>query len=328
MNSIPYYYIILLVILVIIIMIVISSISCNTKEEIEVVKSKNLQVKDNKIITSVVKNVTQNNCYILDTTSINKNSGYSISGKFTNSHITLYDFEENICYSKNLNGYLNITLASNKSILPSLYKLSKYKNTTISLTEGEKYRIVIDKFEDIKTKKIEANYDIILNEFSQENSRTINLIGFTEYDLNRYSVKFIENIKEMKAKNTEKNFSRVYPINTTSFEEWSFRGEGKYLITNVENLYNYKIKFINPNKEDISSISSSENPNIKFTVVENPNLIITNSDYVKENKDINTEYIDFITSPNNLIDIYINGKKHNKINYTYSINNKILIYRI
>jgi hypothetical protein len=120
----------------------------------------------------------------------------------------------------------------------------------------------------------------------------------------------------------------MYPINTTSFNEWSFEGEGKYLITNVENIYNYNIKFINSDIEQIQSISTKENPNIKYTIVENPKMLITNIDYIKENKNINTEYIDFITSPNNLIDIYMNGKKHKKVNYTYSINNKILIYKL
>jgi len=336
MSSIPYYYIIILAILIIIILIVISSISCNTKEDVEVIKTKNLDIKNNKIFTSILKNSIKNNCYILDITNVNKNSGYSIAGNFIDSHITFYDSEEKIYYSKKINGYFNLTLTSNKSILPSLYKLSKYKNMTIPLIEGEKYRIVIDKFEDVKSIKIEANYDIIFSEFSTpvsiNTTESRNLIGFTEYDLNLYSIKYIENMnfgtKLLKSKSIEKEISRMYPINTTSFNEWSFEGEGKYLITNVENIYNYNIKFINSDIEQIQSISTKENPNIKYTIVENPKMLITNIDYIKENKNINTEYIDFITSPNNLIDIYMNGKKHKKVNYTYSINNKILIYKL
>ena len=81
--------------------------------------------------------------------------------------------------------------------------------------------------------------------------------------------------------------------------------------------------------EDVIKVRpSNSNPEIAIREISNPNINIKNFNYTPEYKDINTEYLDFITSPNYLMQKFLYGKKTKDINYSIPMNNKILIYKI
>jgi hypothetical protein len=312
MNSnIPYQFILLLIIFVIIAIIFISSINYNDEDNqkglVKSVKNKSI----NQI--NVVKPEINNNCYILNINTAQQNIGYSLSGIFTNSCVSIYKngvrVTNYIC-----DGNKNIILTCNENILSPLYRLSKYKSMTIPLEKGESYKIVIDYIKDVKIKQYSVNIDINFEPILC-NYPTIN--AYNEYDI------------DLEVKKIYENAERCHFENYKSPSEWHFYKNGaKYVLVMIKNRGNYNIVINSEDEELLEYNTSSEPIEIVYRELINPNIKLINLDYVAVKRDINTEYIDLVTSPNYLLQKFLYGDKYKNINYSMYISNKCMIYKI
>ncbi len=307
-----------LIILVIFILVLISSIPYSVNNDKEEVKINTRSIGSNKPYDMISMRLEiKHNCNILNINSMNKNIGYSIVGNFNDSCISIYKNGERV-HSIIANGYKNIIIGSNHNILTPLIKLSKYKNILISLENENDYVIVFDKAEEISVKNYIVNQEIL---FTQIPINYNIKHGFNEYDIQYLTNKYIG------IKNIENEVEKVHLSHYKKFDEWEFKGEGQYIMSIVENSYNLDI--IDKSTNEITKIrKNNQSPEIFFKTLINPNILIKNLDFILDKKDINTEYIELINGPANLVERFMKGKKSKKINYTMMINNKICIYKV
>lgn len=310
MDIIPYQFILVLIIAIIFVIIILTSISYN--EDDSVVKSTK-QVKNKSFKnTQIIRPEIINNCYILNINNMNMNTGYSISGIYTNSCISIYKNDERITNYK-CNGDKNIVLSCNENVTIPLYKLSKYKVLTIPLEEKENYKIVIDYIKDVKIQQYNVNINI---DYIPMTLNYPKIDAYNEYDIDFEVRKKYSNIK------------REHFDNYKSPSEWFFYKNGtRYVLVTVKNRGNYDIIF-NDREEVIEYRTTNRDVELIYTEIENPNIKMTNLDYIAVKKDINTEYIDLVTSPNYLLQKFLYGDKYKDINYNMYISNKCIIYKI
>jgi hypothetical protein len=93
----------------------------------------------------------------------------------------------------------------------------------------------------------------------------------------------------------------------------------------VTETFNYDLN-VNSNIYNIRS--SAKTPSIQITYIKNPRIEIKNGEIKENKKDINREYVEFITTPNNLVNQFFNGKKNVEKDFSQVINDKILIFRL
>ena len=313
MDIIPYQFLFLLIVCVALIIILISSIYYTDEDDtVNIKKSKslkNLNISNLQIIRPEIVN----NCYILNINELNKNIGYSISGIFTNSCISIYKNNERITNYK-ANGERNIVLACNENVLSSLYKINKYKTITIPLQEGENYKVVIDYIKNVKVQQYTVNIDI---NYTPLEIKYPKISAYNEYDI------------DLETRKTYNNIERQHFDNYKSPSEWFFYKNGaRYLFVTVKNSGNYNIIDNNESEETYEYRDGREVAELEYKEIDNPNIKMVNLDYVAVKKDINTEYIDLVTSPNYLLQKFLYGDKYKDINYNMYISNKCIVYKI
>jgi hypothetical protein len=319
--SISYIMILIIIILVILVIIIISSISYSGVEEDEnVLKTKKFPLT---MKLSEMKNIRpeiKHNCNTLKISQMSYNYGYSIIGHFNESCFSIYKNGERI-YSRIVNGDYNIVFSSNYNILTPLIKLSKYKNIVIPLENNFDYVIAFDKAENIEIKNYIVNQNISFNEIPINYETSY---GFNEYDIHFLTSKMIAFKSNIKDINTE--IEKVHLSHFNKYDEWEFNREGNFVMSIIYNLYNLDI--INKNTGEIIEIRKNEKqPDINFIELNDPNIIIKNLDFIGDKKDINTEYIELINGPLNLVERFLKGKKSKKINYSMLINNKVIVFK-
>jgi hypothetical protein len=314
MNNIPYQFILFLIVFVILAIIFISSVYYNNDED-TTVKNLSKNVIKNKSVNQIsfIKPEINNNCYILNISSSKENIGYSLSGIFTNSCISVYKNGERIT-NYICNGSKNIVFSCNENILTPLYRLSKNKSMTIPLEKDQSYKIVTDYIKDVKMQQYTVNLDIDFVPIPQNYPI---ITAYNEYDI------------DLEVKKSYENAERQYFSNYKSPSEWYFYKNGaRFVLAMVKNRGNYNIILNSENEELIEYNTSSEPIEIIFRELENPNIKLINLDYIAVKKDINTEYIDLVTSPNYLLQKFLYGDKYKDINYSMYISNKCMIYKI
>ena len=133
--------------------------------------------------------------------------------------------------------------------------------------------------------------------------------------------------KSMKEESDVKKLDKIYISHFNKYDEWELNKEGEYIISIVNNLYNFDIK--DKRNNEVIKIRKSDNPpEIIFKRIHNPNIVIKNLDFINDKKDINTEYIELINGPVHLVERFLKGKKSRKINYSMLINNKINVFKV
>jgi len=310
-NIIPYQFILVLIIVIIFIIIILTSVSYNNEDETIVKSIKNFKSKGMNN-TQIIRPEIINNCYILNINDMNMNTGYSISGIYTNSCISVYKNGERITNYK-CDGYKNIVLSCNENITTPLYKLSKYKVLSIPLKEKENYKIVIDYIKDIKVQQYNVNINI---DYTPIPLNYPKIDAYNEYDI------------DLEVRKNYSNIKREPFDNYKSPSEWFFYKNGaRYVLVTVKNKGNYDI-ILNDKEEVTEYRTTNRDVELIYTEIENPNIKMINLDYIAVKKDINTEYIDLVTSPNYLLRKFLYGDKYKDINYSMYISNKCIIYKI
>ena len=117
MNNIPYQFILFLIVFVILAIIFISSVYYSNDED-TTVKTLSKSAIKNKSVNQIsfIKPEINNNCYILNISSAKENIGYSLSGIFTNSCISVYKNGERVT-NYICDGSKNIVFSCNENIL-------------------------------------------------------------------------------------------------------------------------------------------------------------------------------------------------------------------
>lgn len=298
-------YIILFIVIFIVILtiIIISSIFYDSEDNV-VKATKSLKVEPYSV--NSIKPQIEYNSYSFTTSAIDSNLTYILNGNFNKSCLSLY-VDNQHTYSQIYDGPLSIILLSNLNLTTSSFKNSKFRTTILPLDVGKEYKVVVNRVNDLNILNYKVNYNIVNNNITFEKKQSL---GVNEYDLEMYGRQTISNIEK-----------RVYPKLSNKYSEFIFNESGKFAIVYAENYANYNINDIS-SKQDLNSIS------VKIAYFDNPNLTITNLDYQEDNKDINTEYIDFITAPNYLLNNFLYGKKKKIINYNNTISGHIVIYKL
>jgi hypothetical protein len=306
MEYISFLTIFLFIILVILLIVVISSISYSDSS-VEKGSKVNSKIKSSKLdpmsVTSIAPNF-ENSYYYFTTVNITESIGYSVSGKFHNSCISIYDLTQGSrLYSTIYNGGCNLVFTSNLNLTNSLFKLSKNKSYLLPLDNGHEYKIIISNVSNIAIKNLTVNYDISFKPIVYEYPQSV---GLTEYDLWDY----IRN-------NNLQEGVRVYP-----------KALMKENLLHVDKISNYKIVLVNGlTNFEINGkvfVKHSE-PFIEVLSLNNQKVTINNRDYTPSGKNVHTDYIDFITGPNYLLNKFLNGSEERIINYSNIVNDKIIV---
>ena len=318
MYNVSFLTILIVIIIIIIFIIIISSLSYDDNVTTDTkVKSKSLiNIFNTNYSQITIKPSQKFKTLYFDTILINKNITYILKGNFSNSCISIYDVtddKEERIFSKNYDGPHSILFGSNLNIISPLIKGNKSKSSLFPLKLDKKYRIVFNNSNDINIQKYLVNYDISYKEIIYDYPKSI---GLNEYDLELY---FRQNI--LNENILESNIERLHLKNPNSYNIWEINSIGKHAILLVKNFYNYKIN------DDVYS-KNNKVPEIEIKYLDDIDFKIFNLDYIENKKDINTEYIDFITSPKYLIDKFLYGSDSKKINYSYFIGDKVLIYKL
>jgi len=102
-------------------------------------------------------------------------------------------------------------------------------------------------------------------------------------------------------------------------------GSGEHLVIIPENIYNLDIDI---NGQNYNTKNSGQQAMFNILNITDPNITVYNLDFITKIKDINQEYLDFITSPNYLMNKFIYGSKTKKSDFISQVNNKIIIYKL
>lgn len=307
-----YITIIIFIVSVIIIIIILASIYYNGNDEDVQKMSKSF--REEPISVSIIKPEIEYNTYVFKTLEIDSNISYIVNGNFSRSSISLYLLDTNEReYTQIFDGDFSVIFTSNLSLSSPSFKLAEHKCLLIPLTMGKKYKICINKVNNLKVLAYKVNYRVSHSPFYLFDKD--GTIGTGEYDIETYVRQSMPQIK-----------SRVYPKIYNHPNKWIFREDGKYIILYINNLYNFNIEG-NDNINVTARYTKKGNVTYEIIEVTNPSILITNLDYQEEVKNINTEYIDFITAPNYLMNRFLNGVQKKNINYSNLISDKILIYK-
>lgn len=318
MYNVSFLTISIVIIVIIIFIIIISSLSYDDKyTTVEEVKSKSLTgiFATDYSKTTIKPSQKFRSCYF-DTILINKNITYILNGNFYQTCVSLYDItddKEERIFSRVFDGSYSILFGSNLNIISPLIKGNKNKSSLIPLKLDKKYRIVFNNSNDINIQKYLVNYDISYKEIVYDYPKSL---GLNEYDLELH---FRQNI--INENIYESDIERLQPKNPNSHNIWEINSIGKHAVVLVKNLYNIKIN-------DEVYTKNNKLPEIEIKYLDDIDFKIFNLDYIENKKDINTEYIDFITSPKYLVDKFLYGSDSKKINYSYFIGDKVLIYKL
>jgi len=309
MKTISYPILILFIIFVLIIIVVISSLSYDNDDKDTIKKDvSKSQTQFNLIRTNII-----NNCHVFNIDKIDKFNAYSIVGKFHNSNISVYK-NDTLVKSIICNDYTNIILSSNVNIIKPILELNNYKSTIIPLEIEQSYTIAIDYVQELNIQNYKVNYDVIFN----STKNIMNKIeGFNEYDIDKY----------VKSIYREEELERINLNNLNKYDLWGFNGQGDYILAIIKNNHNYNVTDSN-NSIDLQITKNDSIPEIEILNLINPNITVENLDYISVKKDINTEYLKFISGPNYLLQRFLYGKASEEINYTIHINNKVLLYKL
>jgi hypothetical protein len=311
--QVSYLTIIIFIVCVIILIIFIASIYYDSSDTTSEKVAKTIKLEP--FVVTNIKPEIEYNSYTFKTNEIDSNISYIINGSFSKSSLSLYFLDENEReYTQMFDGNYSIILTSNLSLANPSFKYAQHKCLLVPLTSSKKYKIIINKVNDLKILSYKVNYTV--------NTKPIHLydkddtIGTGEYDVETYSRKNIPDID-----------TRVYPKVYNQPNKFSFNGSGKFVLLIVDNLYNFDIEGndninIKSRKGNLSQVS------YKMIEVENPSFLITNLDYEEEVKNVNTEYIEFITAPNYLVNRFLNGVKKKPISYNNLISDKVYIYKL
>lgn len=306
MEYVSFLTIFLFILFIILLIVVISSISYSESATDKSLKT-NSKIKSLKIepvnITSISP-LFENSYYHFTTSLISNKIGYSLAGKFYNSAISIYDLtSQNRLYSNTYNGSCNLVFTSNLNITTSLFKLSKNKAFLLPLENDHEYKIVVSNISNISIKSFKVSYEMkpkaIVYEYPES-------VGLTEYDLWEY----IKN-------NNLVHGVRVYP-----------KALLKENLLHIDKISNYKIVVINglSNFEINGKVFvKHSDPFIEVISFDNQKITVNNKDFVPCAKNVHTEYIEFITGPNYLLNKFLNGSEDRVINYNNIVNDKIII---
>lgn len=317
-EKVPFLTIVLVIIFIIIISLTVLSSSYNTNTTTKSTNKKKSVAKRNvkpkftkeePVTITQINPSVEYNSLTFNIPNTNKQTGYTINGNFQNSCLSLYVNDARV-HSRIFNGDAHIVLASNLQLSNPMFKMSKFKSFLVPLEMEKNYKVVISGVNNAQIQSYTVNYDISLQKIFYEYPLNT---GTSEYDLETYSRKIIDNVRE-----------RVYPKSTNKYNIFKFTEEGKYAIVYTTNLYNMDI---NINSNIYSSKNSPKTPAVEILYVENPHIEITNYDAKESKKNVHEEYVDFITLPNNLVDKFLYGSS-NKNNNLNKINDRVVIYKL
>lgn len=266
--------------------------------------------KNDSVLTSKIIPIIEYNTYTFEIPNTSKQTAYMIDGTFNNSCLSLYINDTRV-HSRIYNDKAHLVLTGNLNISSNLFRLSKNKSYLIPLELNKKYKVVVSNVDNIDIQSYTVNYKIDLQKIVYEYPLSV---GTTEYDLESYSRKLIDNIDK-----------RVYPKLSNKFDTWKFSGEGSYMVVYPTNLYNFDIN-INSNIYSTKSVPNKL-PNIEIIKIDNPHIEIINKDAKEQKKNIHEEYVEFISIPNNLLNKFLNGSDTKNLSHN-KIHDKIIIYKV
>jgi hypothetical protein len=298
---------IVFIILFIVAIIVIASASYSSDgmPEVKTVASKTLTQQTKSFTTALY----EHNCYIYNIDQINSNVAYIISGEFERSCVSIYLDGERI-HSREISGSKSLVFSSNLNLTSQLFKLTRYKSVLLPLELGKSYTIVFNNVNELDIKEYKVAYNIDYK--SIEYDYTLG-VGTNEYDI--YQL----------IKNDYPSLTRAHLKNGNKENMWIMNGSGEHLIIIPENIYNLDIDI---NGQNYNTKNSGQQAMFNILNITDPNITIYNLDFITKIKDINQEYLDFITSPNYLMNKFIYGSKTKKSDFISQVNNKIIIYKL
>jgi hypothetical protein len=305
--------VILLIILIIIVIIVISSISYDTKT-IPLTPEKSI-INRSKYNTVSIRGEMENNCNVLQINDLNKNIAYVIDADFNSTCLSLYENNVRI-HSRICNGKLTIILCPNVNLVSQILRNTRNKTQFMPLDLNKNYKVVFDNANNLNIKIRKTDYDTV---YTQPHLDYMLGIGTNEYDI----------IKKIESEYSGLTFKRV-GFKTTNIENvWEYNGEGDHLCIYTENRFNLELNFENiDSKIQKRTIRDSNEPILTVIKLTDPKLKVTNLDFSTKIKDIHRDYIDFITAPQFLINKFLYGSQDKIIDYTNSVNNKVILYKI
>jgi hypothetical protein len=295
--------IIIFIVLVLLAIVVIASASYSDKPEtmVKLTKSKS------PIAVAFVRPEMEHNCNILNIRNMNKNLAYLVTGNFVNSCISIYKDGERV-HSRRCDGTLSLLFTSNLKLTSYILKETSKKSLLLPLESDANYKVVFSDVNNLEVKNYTINYDIEQRNIVYEYGKGI---GTSEYDV--YTELAREDLHRV----------ALYPTNTENI--WSYKSDERHIVVYFRNLYNLNI---NLNGDYFSTSKSSFEPEMVVEIVDNCDLTVTNMGHVSRTKDINREYIDFITGPNYLLTKFLYGSKPKEIDYGNQVNNKVFLYKI
>jgi hypothetical protein len=300
---------IVFIILFIVAIIVIASASYSSdgKPEIKSIKSRSIG-SENFSLNTVIPEY-HHNCYVVNINQIDTNTAYIISGGFENSCVSIYLDGERI-HSRECNGDTSLVLSSNLSLTSQLFKMNKYKSQLLPLQLDKTYKIVFNNVNDLDVKEYKVMYNISYKNIAYNYTKGT---GYNEYDI--YEL----------VKNTYPALTRKYLKNGNKENMWHMNDTGNYLVIIINNLYNLNITI---NEENYNVSKSISEPELIMINITDPSITVFNLDFLTKIKDINQEYLDFITTPNYLMNKFIHGSASKKADYISQVNNKFILYKM
>lgn len=300
---------IVFIILFIVAIIVIASASYSSdgKPEVKTAKARSIIPLDLSLNTVIPE--YQHNCYVVNISKVDTNTAYIITGGFENSCVSIYLDGERI-HSRECNGNSSLVLSSNLSLTSQLFKLTKYKSQLLPLQMDKTYKIVFNNVNDLDVKEYKVMYNISYKDIAYTYTKGT---GYNEYDI--YQL----------VKDTYPALTRAYLKNGDKENMWYMNDTGNYLAVIVNNLHNLDISIKGEN-HNVSK--SKKEPELRMLNITDPSITVFNLDFLTKIKDINQEYLDFITSPNYLMNKFIYGSASKKADYISQVNNKFILYKM
>jgi hypothetical protein len=300
---------IVFIILFIVAIIVIASASYSSDNAPETKGMKAFKSLDKFTLTSITPE-SQGNCYTFTIDQICANKSYIVSGEFERSCVSIYLDNERI-HSRECNGNKSLVFSSNLNLTSQIFKLNKNKSELLPLQLGKSYKIVFNNVNELNVKEYKVNYSIDYKNI--EYNYTLG-VGVNEYDIYQ------------QVKDNYTGLERYYLKNGNKENMWCMNEPGKYLVIIIDNLYNLDVSINNSSYNTRKVLS--ETPALNILTITDPNITVFNLDFITKIKDINQEYLDFITSPNYLMNKFIYGSKNKKADYISQVNNKFIIYKL
>jgi len=329
-SKIPLFVIFLVIIFVIVVVIILSSYGSSEKTiekpALKIKSKKEKKITFNDINVSPVHVKKESDSLTFEFSDLTHDITYIFGSEFDNSSISIYkeiDDKYTLVSTNVYSGNHGFVLSSNPLNVNASYfqlgtklDLENIKYNCIYLEQNYKYKVITNNIISsiYKAYRFTINYKIKKSDNIIKKSLQ-HSFGLSEYDL------------EHKIKFDNPNIKERFPLTRLCLKQWEFKKEGTFLLSYITNRYNFVIKN-KTNGNEWKSEKTSNEYNLHYEIIHNPDLLVKNLDETINSKTFNTELIGFLNTPFTLYDHFLHGPKVKKVDVLNRISNKILIFSL